>query len=167
MRNFIASHSRYVAIRGYIDCHWIRSTLDRMKFVRRSFGGSRSKLHFGRDIRWTLARFPLSLSLLFSIVLMADNHKALLERLITNQGPFNGSHETHWPFNAEDTTRHAGRLTGLRANFLVRPFVLHNTRRQTFRDEYLRIFPKCQKWCPNVSSFNTLAIVTYVSPMIR
>jgi len=34
---------------------------------------------------------------------MADNHKALLESLITNQGPFNGSYETHWPFNAEDT----------------------------------------------------------------
>lgn len=45
----------------------------------------------------------LPLSLLFSIVLMVDNHKALLESLITNQGPLNGSYETHWPFNAEDT----------------------------------------------------------------
>lgn len=36
---------------------------------------------------------------------MMDNHKAFLESLITNQVPLNGSYETHWPFNAEDTPR--------------------------------------------------------------
>lgn len=71
--------------------------------------------------------FTLLLSLLFSIVLMVDNHKALLESLITDQGPLNGSYETHWPFNAEDTARHAGRLTDSRANFLVSRFILRNT----------------------------------------
>lgn len=76
--------------------------------------------------------FALSLSLLFSIVLMADNHKALLESLITNQGPLNGSYETHWPFNAEDTARRAGRLTDSRANFLVGRFALRNTRWQIY-----------------------------------
>jgi len=65
---------------------------------------------------------------------MADNHKALLESLITNQGPFNGSYETHWPFNAEDTPRRAGRLTDSRANFRVNHFILRNVR--SSRDFY-------------------------------
>lgn len=65
---------------------------------------------------------------------MVDNHKALPESLITNQGPLNGSYETHWPFNAENTTRRAGRLTASRANFLVSRFVLRNdTRGRIFR----------------------------------
>lgn len=63
---------------------------------------------------------------------MVDNHKAFLESLITNQGPFNGSYETYWPFNAEDTPRHAGRLTDSRANFLVNRSVLRNIRSRKF-----------------------------------
>lgn len=59
------------------------------------------------------------LTIILSIVLMGDNHKILLESLITNQGPLNGSYETHWPFNGEDAPINAERLTSSSANFLV------------------------------------------------
>lgn len=59
------------------------------------------------------------ITVILSIVLMGDNHKILLESLITNQGPLNGSYETHWPFNGEDAPINAGRLTSSSANFLV------------------------------------------------
>lgn len=59
------------------------------------------------------------LTIILSIVLMGDNHKILLEGLITNQGPLNGSYETHWPFNDEDAPINAERLTSSSANFLV------------------------------------------------
>lgn len=55
---------------------------------------------------------------------MGNNRKTLVESLITNQGPLNGSYETYWPFNAEDTPRNAERLTGSSANFLVNHSVL-------------------------------------------
>lgn len=55
---------------------------------------------------------PLSFSLSLAIILYCPNggynHKILFQSLITNQGPFNSSYETHWPFNAENTPRLMG-----------------------------------------------------------
>lgn len=67
------------------------------------------------------------------------NRKTLLQSLITNQGPLNGSYETYWPFNAENTPRLAGWLTVSRANFLVNCFVLRNIRCQIFTNVAYKI----------------------------
>lgn len=69
----------------------------------------------------------MSDSQLFPIVLMEDNRKALLESLITNQGLFNGSHETYWPFKTEDAPGNVGGLTSSSANFLVNHSAFRST----------------------------------------
>lgn len=75
-------------------------------------------------IAFQMKRSPDWLTIILSIVLMGDNRKILLESLITNQGPLNGSYETHWPFNGEDAPINAERLTISSANFLVNHSIL-------------------------------------------
>lgn len=78
-------------------------------------------------IAFQMKRSPDWLTIILSIVLMGDNRKILLESLITNQGPLNGSYETHWPFNGEDAPINAERLTISSANFLVNHSILFAT----------------------------------------
>lgn len=50
-----------------------------------------------------LSAFSLSSAIILYCPNGGYNHKTLLQSLITNQGPFNGSYETYWPFNAKNT----------------------------------------------------------------